>query len=166
MRNIILVGFMGTGKTVVGKKVAERLNLRYVSTDDVIEEREQRPISEIFATEDEPYFRTVEKEVVKEVSQMENVVIAAGGGAVLDEENVRNLKAHGVMICLSATPQAILKRTKEDSARPLLKVEDPKKKIKELLRLRAPYYAKADYTIDTSNLTVEEVVGKVVELVK
>ena len=164
MKNIVLVGFMGTGKTVVAKGLAKRLKMKFADLDDLIEERESKKISQIFAESGEPYFRQVEKEIVREVSQQKNRVIASGGGVVLDEENIQNLKRNGIMICLSAKPEAILERTKGYLHRPLLNTEDPKAKIEELLKFRAPFYAKANYTIDTSELTIEEVIEKVIEI--
>jgi len=166
MKNVVLVGFMGTGKTVIAKRLARRLKMRYISTDDIIEERENRPISDIFAKDGEPYFRNVEKRVVKEVSSMSNVVVAAGGGAVIDEENLRELKKSGVVICLNATPGEILERTKGYAHRPLLNVPDPLSKIRELLGARDPYYKKADYQIDTSGRTRDAVVGEIVRLLE
>ncbi|PIO05874.1 shikimate kinase [Candidatus Micrarchaeota archaeon CG08_land_8_20_14_0_20_59_11] len=164
MKNIILVGFMGTGKSVVGKRLAKQLNMKFVSTDDIIEDREKRPISEIFAKSGEPYFRKIEKEVVKEAADSENVVIAAGGGAVLDEDNITNLKKKGVIVCLNATPEAVYERTKKYKHRPLLNVDDPISKIKELMDKRAPYYAKADHQIDTAGKTVEEVTAEIIKV--
>jgi shikimate kinase len=164
MKNIVLVGFMGTGKTVVAKGLAKRLKMKFVDLDDLIEEREGKKISQIFAENGEPYFRQVEKEIAREVSQQKNRVIACGGGVVLDKENVENLKRNGIMICLSARPGVVLERTKGYLHRPLLNTEDPKAKIEELLKFRAPFYSLADYTIDTSELTIEEVVGRVIEI--
>lgn len=165
MKNIVLVGFMGTGKSVVGKHIAKQLNMRFISTDDVIEEREKRPIAEIFEKSGEPYFRKVERQVVKEASELENAVIAAGGGVMLNEENVLNLKKKGTIACLNATPEIIYERTKKYKSRPLLNVDNPILKIKGLLEYRKPFYAKADYQIDTSNKTVQEVVKEVIALV-
>lgn len=164
MGNIVLVGFMGTGKNAVGKVLAQRLGLRFVDMDQMIEQREGRSIARIFEKDGEPYFRKVEKDVAKEVSEYGGVVIAAGGGVVLDQENVDSLKRNGLMICLSASPEVILERTKGYIHRPLLNVEDPRKKVVELLEYRAPFYAKAHYHIDTSRLSIEEVVQKVLEL--
>lgn len=161
MKNIVLVGFMGTGKSVAGKRLAKALKMRFVSTDDMIEERERRTIAEIFEKSGEPYFRNIEKEAVKEASGMENAVIAAGGGVVLDEENISNLKKNGVMVCLKASPEAIYERTKYYKHRPLLNVERPVEKIRQLLDVRAPFYEKADYKIDTSGKAVEEVVKEI-----
>ena len=149
---------MGTGKSVVGKQIARRLNMKFVSTDDIIAEREKRSITEIFEKSGEPYFRDIEKEIVKEVSNFDNTVIAAGGGAVLDEGNVANLKKGGVMICLNATPEVIYERTKKYKHRPLLNVDKPVEKIRQLLNSRAPFYAKADYQVDTTNKSIEEAI--------
>lgn len=164
MKNIILVGFMGTGKTVVARALAKRLKMKFVDMDDVIAEREGMEINDIFAKKGEPYFRRAEKEVAAEISKQSDLVIAAGGGAVIDEENVRNLKSNGVMVCLTASADKILERTKGYVHRPLLNVPDPKAKISELLAKRASCYARADHQIDTTDLTVNEVVKKIMEL--
>jgi shikimate kinase len=166
MKNIVLVGFMGTGKTAVAKKLVQGFKLHYLSTDDLIEKRERRKISEIFAKSGEQYFRKIESDIIKDASQKNDLVIDAGGGAVIKEENIKNLKRNGVMICLTATADVILERTKYTKHRPLLNTEEPKKKIEELLFQRAPYYAKADFTIDTSGLSVEQVVKEIEEIVK
>lgn len=149
---------MGTGKTAVARKLAETLGMKYVSTDGIIETREGRPIVDIFKVDGEPYFRRVEKDVVKEVSGMEKVVIATGGGVVLDSENMDNLKKKGIIVSLNATPEEILKRTGGVSHRPLLNAPSPIKKIKELLKKRKPHYALADYTVDTTGKKINEVV--------
>ncbi len=165
MNNIILVGFMGTGKSVVGKKLAAKLDRDFVELDDMIEAREKMSIKDIFEKKGEPYFRLVEKEVVKEASQRKNIVISAGGGAIVDEENFKNLKNSGTMICLKAFPETILKRTKNLKTRPLLNVPDPKKKIEELLKKRKPYYNKADFSIDTDSLSILDIVLKIMTAV-
>lgn len=165
-KNIVLVGFMGTGKTAVAKTLAQRFKMRYISTDEFIEKREKRSIADIFAKDGEEYFRQVEKGVAGEVSSLEGVVIDAGGGIVIKEENLKNLKKNGTIICLTATVDVILERTKGKSHRPLLNTDDQKKKIEELLARRAPYYAKADFTIDTSSLSVEDVAKKIEDMVR
>jgi len=164
MKNIVLVGFMGTGKTVTAKLLAKRLKLSYISIDDLIEKKEKRLISEIFEKDGEEYFRNIESETIKEISQRKNIVIDAGGGAVIKEENISNLKKNGIIICLKASPDVILARTKTQSHRPLLKVADLEKKVMELLACRAVYYAKADFTIDTSGLAPDEVAKKIEEI--
>ena len=165
MRNIVLVGFMGTGKSVVGKLLAKKLNMDFVESDEMIEIREKSPIKDIFEKKGEPYFRLVEKDVMKEASSRKNIVISAGGGAIVDEDNLKNLKNSGVVICLKASPETILKRTKDLKTRPLLNVADPKKQIEELLQKREAYYNRADFSIETDNLSVDEVAVKIMTLI-
>lgn len=163
-KNIALIGFMGTGKTTIATAVASRLNMRYVSTDELIEKREKRTINEIFTKSGEEYFRGVESEIIREACGMENTVIDAGGGAVMREENLKNLKSTGIVIALTADEKTIMERTKKYKHRPLLNVGDPKRKIKELLARRAPLYAKADYIVDTGKLTERQTVEKIIEI--
>jgi len=164
MKNIALIGFMGTGKTTIATQLAHRLKMKYVSTDNLIEKKEKRTINEIFTKSGEEYFRDVEATVIREVSGMENVVIDAGGGAVIREENIANFKSSGIVICLTADEETLMERTKKYKHRPLLNVEDPKRKIRELLARRAPFYAKADHTIDTGKLTIRQVMERIVEI--
>ncbi len=159
--NIYLVGFMGTGKSAVGRELAKKKKWHFVDLDELIELKEKRAIADIFAKEGEPYFRKIESKVLKEVSKEKGFVIGCGGGIVINEENIKIMKASGTIICLSAKPEVILKRVSGATHRPLLNVENPKEKIELLLKLRSPYYAKADKTIDTSKLSVKEVVGKI-----
>ena len=166
MRNIILVGFMGTGKTTIATALAHRLKMRYVSTDDLIEKKEKSTINEIFTRKGEEYFRDVEASVIRDIADKENLVIDAGGGAVLREDNMANFRSNGVVICLAADEETIMARTKKYKHRPLLNVEDPKRRIRELLAKRAPFYAKADHCIDTGKLTAKQVVEKIEEIVK
>lgn len=162
MRNIVLIGFMGTGKTVVGKMLAERLGMEFLELDEIIEEKEGFSIKEIFEKKGEPYFRKIEKNVVKEAANKKGIVISAGGGAIVDDENFMTLKKNGMLICLEASPDSILKRTKGLTCRPLLNVADPMKKIQELLKKREPYYKKADLCVNTDNLTIEEIVVEII----
>ncbi|MFC1621531.1 shikimate kinase, partial [Candidatus Omnitrophota bacterium] len=134
MKNIVLVGFMGTGKTVVAKLLAQKLKREFLELDAIIEEREDMSIKDIFEKKGEPYFRKIEKEVVKEASQKQDIVISAGGGAIIDEENFKALKPNSIIICLQASPDTIMQRTKGNVCRPLLNVPDPKKKIEDLLK--------------------------------
>lgn len=165
-KNIVLVGFMGAGKTVVGKRLAVVLGLKFVDLDDLIEAKEGKKITEIFKEKGEPYFRKAEKEITQETAKSAGLVIACGGGVVLDKENIAALKENGIMIYLKADAEVILRRTQKHTHRPLLNVDAPKKKIEELLEFRALYYAEADFTIDTSNLSIEQAVDKVLEIVK
>ena len=166
MDNIYLVGFMGTGKTVVGKEVARRLNQGFIDLDSLIEEKQKRKISEIFAQEGEAYFRNLENESLKQISKKRNVVVSCGGGIVKDLKNIKVMKDTGVIICLNASPEVIIARTRGHIHRPLLNVDNPQEKIQELLRIRAPFYARADSNIDTSNLVISSVVNKVLRYVR
>ncbi len=161
MKNIVIVGFMGTGKTVVAKALAEKLGRGFLELDAIIEKNEGMSIKEIFEKKGEPYFRGLEKDVVKQASQGQGIVISAGGGAIMDEENFKNLKKNSIIVCLEASSDTIMQRTKGNVCRPILNVPDPKKKIEELLKQRSPYYKKADHCVSTDNLTIEQVVEKV-----
>lgn len=159
--NIILVGFMGTGKTVVGKALAEALGFQYLDTDDLIVEMADKTIPEIFSQEGEAQFRDYETEAIRKVCKLRDHVIATGGGAVLRDENVALMKKAGKMICLAATPEIIYDRVKTDTYRPLLQVGDPMASIKELLALRKAFYDLANVRIDTSKLSIAQVVHKI-----
>ena len=162
MKNIALVGFMGTGKTSVARKVALLVHAEYVDIDDCIEKKEGMPIVDIFKKKGEPYFRGVEKSVVRDIAAKKGNVIACGGGVALDRDNIAALKGNGVVICLEARPEIILERTRAYAHRPLLNVPDPKAAIEELLAKRRPFYAQADYSIDTSLLSVDEVAAEII----
>ena len=164
--NLVLVGFMGTGKTEVSREFAGRFGMRYLSIDKMIEEREGMSIRDIFKEKGEEYFREVEKNIIKEISNMDGLVIDAGGGVVLDSENMENLNNSGVVICLKARPEVILDRMENKTDRPLLNVEDKLTKINEILDSRRVYYDKIEKSIDTSDLTIDEVVEQVKSLVK
>ena len=166
MKNIYLVGFMATGKTSVGLALAKRLNKEFLDLDDLIEEKTGKRINEIFKEKGEPYFRKLEKEALKEVAQKKDLVIGCGGGLVVDPGNLSLLKETGTVICLSAAVDKILFRSKGTDQRPLLNVSDPKVKVIELLVKRGPFYKKAHFTIDTTDLTVEQVVDKIIQLNK
>ena len=155
---------MGTGKTTIATELAHRLGMKYVSTDDLIEKKEKRTINEIFTKSGEDYFRDVESAVIRDVSCMDNQVIDAGGGAVIRDENIAYFKSSGVVVCLAADEKTVMERTKKYKHRPLLNVEDPKRKIRDLMAKRAPFYAKADHTIDTGKLTARQVIEKIVAI--
>lgn len=162
--NIYLVGFMGTGKTSVGRILAKEKGWNFVDLDELIELKQQRRIVDIFAQEGEPYFRKLEKKMLKDVSTQKKFVVACGGGVVLDPENIKLMKKTGVLICLCANCETIFKRVSANSLRPILNVAKPRERIELLLKMRAPYYMQADKTIDTSSLSVKQVVAKIAKM--
>lgn len=162
-KNIVLIGFMGAGKSTVGSALAEKLNFSFVDTDALIEQRSEKKIKDIFTEEGEAAFRKIESQVVKEISAREDHVIAGGGGVVLDPQNVQALKKNGTIVYLKADPQVILKRIHGTHFRPLLEVPAPEAEIRKLLSAREKIYQEvADVVVDTSNLSVEDVVKEVV----
>lgn len=163
-KNMAFVGFMASGKSSVSRELSLALNKELISTDALIVEKEGRSIKEIFENSGEEYFRKVECDVVKEVSEKENVIIDCGGGVVLNDANVENLKKNGTLIHLSITPELVYARTKGKDDRPLLNVEDPIVKIKELLDYRMPYYEKSDLTVKVDNKVIGEVCQEILEL--
>jgi shikimate kinase len=166
-KNIVLTGFMGTGKTETGKMLAGELNMEFIDTDAIIEKRENDRIARIFQIKGEKYFRKLEVQVIREVSGKENCVIATGGGAVINNINFRNLKQKGIIICLTAQPAVILARTTPSADRPLLLASKSAiETIRNLLRKREPYYSMADYTLDTTDLTPLQAANKIIEKLK
>jgi len=155
---------MGTGKTSVGKGLASRLGVQFVDMDHIIEEREKRSISSIFATDGEPYFRALERELVKELAQRDGLVIGTGGGVVLNADNVADLSATGLCVCLNAEPAAILERLEGDGSRPLLAEGNKLEKIKSILDSRREKYARVPQQLDTTGLSVEQVVDRIIEM--
>ena len=162
MKNIVLVGFMGTGKTEVGKILSKKLGYALIDADTEIEKKQNMTITEIFRQQGEPAFRDIESEIIKKLAGMKKTVISTGGGAVLRPENISNLKSNGVVVCLSATPETVLQRTSVNNDRPLLQTENPLQKINELLEYRRPYYEKADIMIDTENKNPLEIAEEII----
>jgi shikimate kinase len=163
MRNIVLTGFMGTGKTVVGKILARRLGLVLIDVDAEIEREQKTSISEIFRHSGEASFRDIESDMIKRLSRMKNAVLSTGGGAVLRSENMDALRENGIIVCLEASPETILRRTGASGDRPLLQVDDPLQKIRELYDYRRPYYEKADIIIDTDDMEPPEIVEDIIK---
>ena len=164
MKNIALIGFMGTGKTAVGQVLVKKLNRQFVEMDALIEKKAGKTIPEIFSEDGEIAFRELEIEVAKEISRRENLVIACGGGVVLNKINTDRLRETGSTVYLTASPEVILKRVAgEPNQRPLLEVDDPAKTIKELLEFRKPFYERAaDRIIDTSELDISTVAEQII----
>lgn len=181
--NVILTGFMGTGKTSLGKMLATKLGRPFVDIDKKIEDETQLSIPRIFERFGEAHFRELEKAAVKELSERRGLVIATGGGTVKDEENIRLLKSSGIIICLTTKPEEILNRTARRGERPLLDAgetamrnENPQslkltaqssnnnerlETIKKLLAERKKFYDRADYQIDTTDWSPIQIVDNI-----
>ena len=156
---------MGTGKSALGRALAARLGRRFLDTDALIEAAAGRSIPRIFAEAGEPAFRAYEFQAIADAAAQRDVVIATGGGALGRPENVASLRATGVLVCLTAQPHVILARTTPWSDRPMLAgAADPAARVAELLAARAAHYAQADFTVDTSELTLAEAAAKVIRL--
>lgn len=161
--NVILTGFMGTGKTSLGKLLATKLGRPFIDIDKKIEDAAQLSIPMIFERYGEAHFRELEKAAVKELSQRRGLVIATGGGTVKDEENIRLLKSSGVMICLTAEPEEIFNRTARRGERPVLDGggDERLETIKRLLAERKQYYDRADYHVDTTEWSPIQIVDAI-----
>jgi shikimate kinase len=166
MKNFVLIGFMGAGKTAVGKELAKILGMKLIDVDTEIEKSGQITINEIFSQFGEPRFREIETAMIRRIAAGENLIISTGGGAVLKQENMDTLRENGVIVCLMASPETILKRTSTSNDRPLLKVENPLEKINQLLTFRRPFYEKADIMIDTENKTPLQIAEEIIEKIK
>ena len=160
--NIALIGFMGAGKTSVGRLVAEQLGFDYLDTDEMIQSRTNRTITDIFAKDGEPAFRKLEEQIVAELTACERTVISTGGGLPVNPKNLVSLKTHALVVCLWASPEKIWERVHNQTHRPLLNTPDPKEKIRELLAAREPFYRKADVLLNTELRHVREVAQQVI----
>ncbi|MBQ7919214.1 MAG: shikimate kinase [Lachnospiraceae bacterium] len=161
--NVILIGFMGCGKTTVGIRLSYRMRRIFEDTDKLIEKREQREIKEIFAAEGEGFFRELETQMLSELEQtVSSRVISVGGGTPVREENREILKCLGTVVYLRIRPETVYERLKNDTTRPLLQGEDPKGKICELMEKRKTAYEScADFIIDVDQLSVEEILEQI-----
>ena len=166
--SIALIGFMGAGKTAVGKALAKRLNREFVELDSLVGQRAGKSIPEIFEQDGEVAFRELEIEVTKEISGNKNLVIACGGGLVLNKINIDRLRKGARIVYLTASPGVLLKRTSGDGGRrPLLNVSNKVSTIQGLLRFRKPFYERAaDIKIDTSKLGIDAVAEQIIKRLK
>lgn len=162
-RNIVLVGFMGTGKSSVGRCLSKALNMTFTDMDDRIVERAGKPVSRIFAEEGEHAFRALEREVASELSRQSGLVIATGGGVVLNPANIRDFSATGFVVCLTATPETIIARLKDDTTRPLLRDGNKLESIRALLMARQPLYDAIPMQVRTSSLSPDAVAHLIAE---
>jgi len=160
--NLALVGFMGAGKTSAGRLVAEQLHFEFVDTDELIQNKTGRTIAEIFSKHGEPAFRALERDVVNELAARTKTVISTGGGLPANPDNLASLKTHALVVCLWASPERIWERVRNQSHRPLLHDPDPQQKIKELLRIREPFYKQADVLINTDLRSAREVAQQII----
>ena len=150
-KNIVLCGFMGSGKSVTGKLIAEKLGFTFVDMDSFLEKQSGMSVNDIFKTLGEPSFRRMETEAAKQLGQKDSLVIATGGGAVLNPQNVNYLKANGIVFLLDVTADTVKNRLKNDASRPLL-AKDKENTIENLLSERkAAYLSAADYIIDSNS---------------
>ena len=162
INNLTLIGFMGTGKSSVGRLVAESLHFDYLDTDQVVEFRAHKSINQIFQQDGEPSFREWERVVVEELTRRKRTVISTGGGLPASQANLDSLKTHSLVVCLWASPETIYDRVREHNHRPLLAQADPQAKIRELLAVREPFYRQADVLINTERRSVREVAVQVI----
>lgn len=152
-RNVYLVGLMGAGKTTIGRTLAKRLNLDFVDSDREIEARTGVSIPTVFEIEGESGFRKREAQVIADLSQQSNQVVATGGGVVLSPENRSNMRASGFVVYLNVPPHTLWERTRHDRNRPLLQVADPLLRLKELYAQRDPFYREvANLVVDGSRI--------------
>ena len=153
---------MGTGKSSVGRLVADLLRFTFLDTDHVIEVRAHKSITDIFAQDGEAAFRELESRIVEELTQRKKTVISTGGGLPTCEKNLVSLKTHALVVCLWASPETIYERVREHTHRPLLNEPDPLEKIRKLLTEREPYYRQADVLVNTGLRSVREVATQVI----
>jgi shikimate kinase len=167
--NIVLIGFRGTGKSTVGRLLAKRLERDFIDSDKYIEDSTGKTIKSIFEDDGEEGFRKIEAGTIAELSKADNKVISAGGGTVLKEDNVRNLKDNGFLVLLEATPEIIHNRIEQDGKttqqRPSLTDKKPLDEIKHLIEQREHAYKNAaDYTISTSYVSCEDIVSEIITI--
>jgi shikimate kinase len=162
IHNLALVGFMGTGKSSVGRIIADALQFEFVDTDVLIEAQSGQTVSDIFAKAGEPVFRQLEEQIVGQLVSRQKIVISTGGGLVMNPCNLTSLKTHALVICLWASAETIWERVRSQTHRPLLQTPDPLAKIQQMLAERGPIYRKADVLIHTGLRSPREVALQVV----
>ncbi|MDO9534472.1 MAG: shikimate kinase [Bacillota bacterium] len=167
-RNIILTGFMGSGKTSVGKELARLLNIDFFDSDEIIAGLVGKSVSDIFRCCGEDYFRSRETEVLEILGKKTpgSCVVSTGGGAVLRSRNLNALRENGIIICLDVSAEEAYSRVKEMNDRPLLQVENPLEKIEELLQERKPFYLQADVCLSATGKTLQEIVLEIINVLR
>jgi shikimate kinase len=166
-RNLVLVGFMGSGKSSVGREIARRWGFRFVDTDTTIRQKYRISIPDIFASFGEPVFRDEENKALLDLQNSRHAVIATGGGIVLQDRNHPLLRSLGVVAWLTASEEVIWERVSRNQNRPLLRTKDPRATIGDLMSTRCPLYGSlADITVETSGLTHQEVADRVLAAIR
>lgn len=155
--NLALIGFMGAGKTTIGRMLASQLGYDFLDTDHCIESAAGKSIPEIFSQFGENHFRNLEQQVVAELAKRQRTVIATGGGLPCHQNNLELLRQHSYIVCLWASPETIYERVRHNEHRPLLQHPDPLGRIRELLALREPYYRQADLLVSSDGRPSREI---------
>lgn len=164
MKNIYLIGFMGSGKSTVARELAARMDATCIEMDEQIEEQQQMPITQIFEIHGEAYFRNLETEFLCSLTEKENVVVSCGGGSVLRDENTELMKAHGKIVLLTAKPKTIYERVKDSTNRPVLNGNMTVAYIEELMeKRRARYEAVADVYVATDGKSIAEICAEIMD---
>lgn len=164
MQNIILTGFMGTGKSTVGQEVARQLDWPFVDMDTLIEARQEMPIRRIFETRGEAHFRRLESDLCRELAARRRYVIATGGGALVNPANLEAISTGNLVICLDCRPEVLWRRLSAGSARPLLDAADRRERILSLLKARQPAYARIPRHIDVSDRPATAIAAEIIAL--
>ncbi len=161
-----MIGFMGSGKSSVSLQLADMTGVPKAEMDQILTDREEMTIAEIFANKGEPYFREQETELLREFGTTGPQIISCGGGVVMKEENVQIMRKSGTIVCLAATPDVIYERVKDSRERPLLNGNMNVEYIAELMEARRPFYEKAaDITIETSHMRIDKVAEAILEAI-
>lgn len=164
--NIVLIGFMGVGKTTVGKLLAQRLGYRFVDVDQVIENETGLSVSQIFSIYGEGYFRQLERQTIRRILDSSGMVIATGGGAVMDPANFSFLMENGWVIALDASEEVLWERLKSCKNRPMLYSDDPRQRMRALLEMRRPVYYKAHLVVRVDGKSPDEVADEIIALIE
>lgn len=162
--NLVILGFMGTGKSTVARLVAGRLRRTFVDMDEEIEKKADKPITRIFHEDGEPAFRLLERDIAKELAARNNLVIAGGGGVILNPDNLKDLGATGFFVCLTAHEDEIIRRVSSGKKRPLLEDGDKEEKIRALLKARRAFYERIPNQLDTTRLSPHDAAAAVVRI--
>lgn len=165
--NLIFIGMMGSGKTSIGKLIAQKQGMQFIDSDKIIENVYENDISCIFATIGEKSFREIEKKIIQHISRVNNCIIATGGGVPLDPENICNLKKNGKVIWIKTDANIIMERVGNDTSRPILQTGNPEKKIRQIMTERETIYkSSCDIQVDTSAVSLEEAADLIINMVK